>query len=100
MDGAAGGARGGPPSGWRPSARRSKLDPYKPMIDELLAAEAWNAVVIRRETAARGTRGREHRADYVRPQRAPRPKRATPTARCAHDVRWLCNRWRSLVTGS
>lgn len=51
--------RGGPPSGRRPGARRSKLDPYKPLIDELLAAGVWNAVVIQREIAARGYTGGE-----------------------------------------
>ena len=28
--------RGGAPPGQRPTARKSKLDPYKPMIDRLL----------------------------------------------------------------
>jgi len=29
--------------------RASKLDPYKPQIDQLLSAGVWNAVVILRE---------------------------------------------------
>ena len=36
--------RGGAPSGKRPNARKSKLDPFKPLIDELLRQEVWNAV--------------------------------------------------------
>ena len=28
--------RRGPPSGKRPSARKSKLDPFKPMVDDLI----------------------------------------------------------------
>ena len=70
--------RGGPPSGQRPHARRSKLDPYKPIVDRLLQEGVWNAVVIWREIAALGYTGRSSilRA-YIRPKRALRPSRAT-----------------------
>jgi transposase len=71
-------ARGGPPSGKRLGARRSKLDPYKAQIDQLLAAGVWNAVVIQREIAARGYVGCGSIVrDYIRPKRALRPRRAT-----------------------
>ncbi len=33
--------RGGPPSGKRPGARKSKLDPYKGLVDELLSDNVW-----------------------------------------------------------
>ena len=41
--------RGASPPGQRPTARKSKLDRYKPVIDRLLAAGVWNAAVILRE---------------------------------------------------
>lgn len=41
--------RGGAPSRKRPRARKSILDPYKPVIDRLLQAGVWNALVILRE---------------------------------------------------
>jgi len=91
-------ARGGPPSGRRPGARRSKLDPYKPMIDELLAAGVWNAVVIQREIAARGYAGGESIVrDYVRPKRALRPKRATVRFETEPGVQ-LQNDWAEIRT--
>lgn len=36
--------RGGPPSGKRSGGRKSRLDPYKPLIDGLLREGVWNAV--------------------------------------------------------
>jgi len=58
--------------------RASKLDPYKKKIDELLAEQVWNAVVILREIQAEGYDGgitivRE----YIAPKRALRPGKAT-----------------------
>ncbi len=50
--------RGSSPSGKRPAARKSKLDPFKPQIDRLLAAGVWNSVVIQREIEAAGYAGR------------------------------------------
>ena len=41
--------RRGAPSGRRPAARRSKLDAFKPLVDQLLQEQVWNAVVIQRE---------------------------------------------------
>ena len=41
--------QGGPPRGKRSKARKSKLDPYKGKIDELLQQGVWNGMVILRE---------------------------------------------------
>ena len=49
--------RGGGPAGKRPTARRSKLDPYKGVVDALLCEGVWNAVVIFRELQSKGYRG-------------------------------------------
>ena len=71
-------ARSGAPSGKRPGRRGSKLDPYKPMIDQMLSQGIWNAVVILREIQARGYTGkRSIVTDYIRPKRVLRPSRAT-----------------------
>lgn len=70
--------RGGPPSGKRPRARRSKLDPFKPMIDQMLREDIWNAVVILREIQAKGYPGKNtilH--DYIQPKRPLKKSRAT-----------------------
>jgi transposase len=58
--------------------RRSKLDPFKPQVDRLLAAGVWNGVVILRELRATGYTG-SHTIlrDYIAPKRALRPGRAT-----------------------
>jgi transposase len=58
--------------------RESKLEPYKPKIDQLLASGVWNAMVIWREIQALGYPGRPTivRA-YIQPKRALRPGRAT-----------------------
>ena len=70
--------RGGPPSGKRPKARRSKLDPFKPAVDKLLAQEVWNAVVIFRELQQQGyTGGSSILRDNIRPKRPLRQSRAT-----------------------
>lgn len=58
--------------------RPSKLDPYKPQIDRLLAEGVWNAVVILREIQAQGYAGGSTiLRDYIQPQRAQRLSRAT-----------------------
>jgi transposase len=70
--------RGDAPPGQRPSARKSKLDKYKPMVDRLLAEGVWNARVILREIQAQGYGGRGSiLRDYVRPKRPLRAARAT-----------------------
>ena len=70
--------RGGPPNGKRPHARRSKLDPFKPLVDQLLAEGVWNAVVIFREIQLKGYRGGGTiLRDYIQPKRPLRKSRAT-----------------------
>jgi transposase len=70
--------RGGAPSGKRPQARHSKLDPYKPKIDKLLREGVWNGVVILRKIQADGYRGRSTiLLDYIRPKRPLRQRRVT-----------------------
>jgi hypothetical protein len=48
--------RGGPPAPQR-ARRGSLLDPYREVVDRLLAEGVWNAVVIWRELQARGYAG-------------------------------------------
>lgn len=70
--------RGGPPSGIRPNAKKSKLDPYRPVIDDLLRQGVWNAVVILREIQNRGyTGGYTIVRDYLQPRRSLREPRST-----------------------
>lgn len=58
--------------------RESKLEPYKPKIDQLLTAGVWNAVVIWRELQAVGYTGRlTILREFIEPKRALRPGRAT-----------------------
>ncbi|NIO74925.1 MAG: IS21 family transposase [Armatimonadetes bacterium] len=68
--------RGGPP---RPTRERpSKLDPYKPLVDDLLKENVWNAVVILREIQAKGYDGGSTiLRDYIHPKRVLRKSRAT-----------------------
>jgi transposase len=58
--------------------RPSKLDPFKPQIDRLLAEGVWNAVVILRELQAQGYDGGSTilRA-YIHPKRTQRRGQAT-----------------------
>lgn len=70
--------RGGPPGGKRPHARRSKLDAFKPMVDQLLQEGVWNAKVILRQIQDQGYAGKiTMLRDYIRPKRSLRPSRAT-----------------------
>lgn len=70
-------ARGSAPKGPWPR-RGSRLDPFKPEIDRLLAEGVWNAVVILREIQAKGYAGScTTLKDYIRPKRALRSARAT-----------------------
>jgi transposase len=69
--------RGSAPQPVRPP-RASKLDPFKPLVDQLLADGVWNAVVIFRELQAAGYTGRlTILRMYIAPKRALRPSRAT-----------------------
>lgn len=62
----------------RPSRRGSRLDPYRADIDQLLAEDVWNVVVIFRELQAKGYTGRlSILQDYIRPKRTLRVRRAT-----------------------
>lgn len=69
--------RGGPPEKKR-KQRKSKLDPYKATIDQLLSEGVWNAVVILREIQAQGyTGGSTILRDYIQPKRVLRQQKAT-----------------------
>ena len=69
--------RGGAPAR-RGGRRGSRLDPYRPVVDQLVADGVWNAVVIWRELQAKGYAGGiSILRDYLRPKRGLRPGRAT-----------------------
>jgi transposase len=69
--------RGGAPKGTR-RARGSQLAPFKAKVDEWLADDVWNAVVIWREIQALGYTGHlTVLRDYIRPKRVLRAGRAT-----------------------
>jgi transposase len=69
--------RGGAPAAERRS-RSSLLDPYRDLVDRLLADGVWNAVVIHRELRAAGyTGGSSILRDYIAPKRPLRASRAT-----------------------
>jgi transposase len=71
-------ARGGAPSGKRPGARKSKLDPFKGEVDRLLQEGVWNGRVIFLELRGKGYTGkRTILQDYLRPKRVLRKGRAT-----------------------
>ncbi len=90
--------RRGSPPGQRPGVRKSKLDPYKPMVDRLLGEGIWNAQVILREIEAAGYQGKRSilRA-YVGPKRPLRRVRATVRFETAPG-RQLQNDWAKLRT--
>jgi transposase len=89
--------RGAAPARQR-SPRPSKLDPFKPTIDALLADNVWNAVVILREIETQGYDGGIPilRA-YITPKRALRPSRATVRFETAPGVQ-LQSDWGELIT--
>jgi transposase len=90
--------RGGAPPGQRPTARKSKLDPYKPMVDRLLGEGVWNAQVILREIQAAGYRGQHSiLREYIRPKRPLRMARATVRFETGPG-RQLQNDWAKLRT--
>ncbi len=80
------------------SPRGSKLDPFKPLVDQLLQEGVWNSVVILRELEAKGYTGsRTILRDYIAPKRALRPSRAT--VRFETDPgRQLQSDWGELLT--
>lgn len=62
----------------RGKRRGSKLDPFKPTVDGLLAEGVWNARVILREIQAEGyTGGMTILRQYIAPKRPLRASRAT-----------------------
>lgn len=70
--------RGGAPPGKRPGARRSKLDPFKSVVDELLRQNVWNAMVIFREIQLKGyPGGTSILRGYIRPKRQLRESKTT-----------------------
>jgi len=70
--------RQGAPSGERPGAHVSKLDDFKPVVDDLLREGVWNARVILRECQAKGyTGGYTILRDYIQPKRPLRENRLT-----------------------
>lgn len=67
-----------PPTGRPRQARPSKLDPFKAMIDQLLADNVWNAEVIFQLIREQGyTGGSTILRMYVQPKRALRPSKQT-----------------------
>ena len=70
--------RGGSPGGKGHKARRSKLDPYKPMVDGLLGEGVWKARVILSERREQGYEGGPTiLRDYIRPKRPLRRSKST-----------------------
>lgn len=58
--------------------RESKLEPYKPKIDQRLSEGVWNAMVILSEIQAEGySGGATLLRQYIAPKRALKPSRAT-----------------------
>lgn len=70
--------RGAAPSGKRPLAKTSKLDPFKPTIDQLLTEDVWNARVILNIIREQGYSGSYTiLGEYIRPKRPLRQSRQT-----------------------
>lgn len=90
--------RGGPPSGVRSNARKSVLDPFKPLIDDLIRQGVWNAVVILREIQSKGyTGGYTIVRDYMKPKRSLREKKATVRFETAPGIQ-MQNDWGEIIT--
>ncbi len=69
--------RGRAPARSRPPAD-SKLDPFKPAVDRLLAEGVWNAVVVWNEIKAQGYTGKlTILREYIEPKRVLRASKAT-----------------------
>lgn len=90
--------RGGAPAKRRAGTRPSKLDPYKPLIDQLLSEDVWNAQVILALIREEGyTGGGSILRQYIQPKRALRKSRGTvryetlPGKQLQHD-------WGEIVT--
>ncbi|MFC3285732.1 IS21 family transposase, partial [Litchfieldella rifensis] len=71
-------AREAAPTGRPAQPRPSKLDPYKPIIDQLLADNVWNAEVIFQLIREQGYPGGASIVRmYIQPKRALRPSKRT-----------------------
>ncbi|QFS86444.1 Integrase core domain protein [Marinobacter sp. THAF39] len=67
-----------PPTGKPKTRRPSKLDPFKPYIDEQLADEVWNAEVIFQQLRERGYTGSSTLVrEYIQPKRPLRASKRT-----------------------
>ncbi|OEY65007.1 IS21 family transposase [Marinobacter sp. X15-166B] len=67
-----------PPTGKPKTRRPSKLDPFKPYIDEQLADEVWNAEVIFQKLRERGYTGSSTLVrGYIQPKRPLRASKRT-----------------------
>src|SRR5947209_4635109 len=89
--------RGNAPVAHR-TPRSSKLDPFKPHIDQLLSEGVWNSVVILRELQASGYTGsRTILRAYIAPKRALRPGRATVRFETP-PARQLQSDWGEIIT--
>lgn len=73
-------AREEAPTGRPARPRASKLDPYKPIIDQLLADNVWNAEVIFQLIREQGYSGGSTIVRmYIQPKRALRPSKPGKT---------------------
>lgn len=78
--------------------RASKLDPYKPQIDRLLAEGMWNGVVTLREIQAQDyDGGHTILRDCIQPKRAQRQSKATVRFETPPG-RQLQNDWGEITT--
>jgi len=67
-----------PPTGKPKSRRSSKLDPFKPFIDQQLADEVWNAEVIFQQLREQGYAGSSTLVrEYIQPKRPLRASKRT-----------------------
>jgi transposase len=67
-----------PPTGRPKSRRSSKLDPFKPFIDQQLADEVWNAEVIFQQLREQGYAGSSTLVrEYIQPKRPLRASKRT-----------------------
>ena len=76
----------------------SKLEPYKPQIDQLLSQDVWNGIVILREIQSEGYTGSYTMLrEYIQPKRVLRPSQATVRFETAPGLQ-LQSDWGKTVT--
>jgi len=91
--------RGGPPPKRRAGIRPSKLDPYKPVVDQLLAEGVWNAEVIYAEIRGRGYQGgRSILRAYIHPKRTMRKAKGTTVRFETPPGKQLQSDWGQIIT--